>query len=338
MNNSEEFYSIINQSMEVPPEMYMKTFSGLATFFHTKYRPDWETGDPLDIALVGVPSDLGLTQRTGARHGPREIRNQSSNVLYYNMSMKMTPFGKLAIADIGDAFIPSAFDLQSVADESLAFFQKLVARGIIPIVAGGDHSITYPIMKALGQKAPLGLIHIDSHFDMAESLNGSNLHHGSMFVNGIKEGFLDPKRIVHIATRDGFAPMETYGTKAGATTIDMDRVYEIGVDAVAAEARSIVGDGPTYISFDIDAIDPAFCPGTGTPAVGGMTPYEGKRLLHGLRRLNIVGADLVEVSPPFDAAGATALTGAQLMFELLCLVAENRLEAGDHTQESTGKP
>jgi len=122
MNNAEEFHDIIKQSMEVPPEMYMKTFSGLATFFHTKYRPDWETGNPLDIALVGVPSDLGLTQRTGARHGPREIRNQSSNVLYYNYSMKMTPFGKLAIADIGDAFIPSAFDLQSVAGESFPVF------------------------------------------------------------------------------------------------------------------------------------------------------------------------------------------------------------------------
>jgi len=327
MSNTEEFYDIIKQSMEAPPELYMKSYSGLPTFFRTKYRPDWETGDPLDIALVGFPSDLGLTQRTGARHGPREIRNQSANVLYYNYSMKMTPFGKLAIADIGDAFIPSAFDLQAVADEGVAFFQKIVARGIIPIIAGGDHSITYPILKALGQKEPLGLIHIDSHFDMAESLNGSNLHHGSMFVNGIKEGFLDPKRIVHIGTRDGFAPMETYGIKAGATTLDMDRFYDLGPDAAAAEVRSIVGDGPTYISFDIDAIDPAFCPGTGTPAVGGMTPYEGRRFLHGLRRLNIVGADLVEVSPPFDTTSATALTGAQLMFDLLCLVAENRLNA-----------
>jgi agmatinase len=327
MNNAEEFYDIIKHSMSVPPELYMKSYSGLSTFFRTKYCPDWETGEPLDIALVGVPSDLGLTQRTGARHGPREIRNQSSNVLYYNYSMKMSPFGKLAIADIGDAFIPSAFDLQNVADESLAFFQRIVNRGIIPIVAGGDHSITYPVMKALGQKTPLGLIHIDSHFDMAESLNGSNLHHGSMFVNGIKEGFLDPKRIVHIAIRDPFAPMETYGEKAGATTIDIDRFYDLGVDAVAAEARRVVGNGPTYISFDIDALDPAYAPGTGTPAVGGITSYEAKRLLHGLRGLNIVGADLVEVSPPFDTAGITALAGAQLMFELLCLVAENCLRA-----------
>ena len=214
-----------------------------------------------------------------------------------------------------------------MANESLAFFQKLVDRGITPIVAGGDHSVTYPIMKAVGRKAPLGLIHFDSHFDMAESLNGSNLHHGSMFVNGIKEGFLDPKRIVHIGIRDPFAPMETYGEKAGATTIDMDRVHDLGLDTVAAEARRIVGDGPTYISFDIDALDPAFAPGTGTPAVGGLTSYEAKRLLHGLRGLNIVGADLVEVSPPFDSAGITALAGAQLMFELLCLVAENKIGA-----------
>ena len=327
MNNAQEFFDIIKHSMEVPPELYMKSYSGLSTFFRANYRPDWETGAPLDIAMVGVPSDLGLTQRTGARHGPREIRNQSSNVLYYNLSMKMSPFGKLAIADIGDAFIPSAFDLQKVADESLAFFQRVINRGTTPLVAGGDHSITYPVMKALGQKAPLGLIHIDSHFDMAESLGGSNLHHGSMFVNGIKEGFLDPKRIVHIGIRDPFAPMETYGEKAGATTIDMDRFYDLGPDAVAAEARRIVGDGPTYLSFDIDALDPAFAPGTGTPVVGGMSSYEAKRLLHGLRGLNIVGADLVEVSPPFDSAGTTALAGAQLMFELLCLVVIRRNQA-----------
>jgi guanidinopropionase len=325
--DAQEFFDIIKPSMEVPPEMYMKSYSGMPTFFRTKYRPDWETGDPLDIALVGVPSDLGLTQRTGARHGPREIRNQSSNVLYYNYSMKMTPFGKLGIADIGDAFIPSAFDLQEVADQSFAFFSKLNDRGITPIIAGGDHSITYPILKALGRKEPLGLIHIDSHFDMAESLNGSNLHHGSMYVNGIKEGFLDPKRIVQIGIRDPFAPMETFGHGVGVTTIDIDRFYDLGPDAVAAEARRIVGDGPTYISFDIDALDPAFAPGTGTPAVGGLSSYEAKRLLHGLRGLNIVGADLVEVSPPFDTGGITALAGAQLMFELLCLVAENRLSA-----------
>jgi len=324
MDEYQAFHDIISSSMENPPEVYMKSYSGIASFFRAKYRPDWETGEPLDIALVGVPSDLGLTQRTGARHGPREIRNQSSNVLYYNMPLKMTPFGKLKIADIGDAFIPSAFSLEKVAAEIEAFFTRLVARGITPITAGGDHSITYPILRALGKKGPLSVIHIDSHLDLGEEISGARLHHGCPFILGAKEGFIDPKRTVHVAIRDPYAPMETYGDKVGMTTIDMDRFHDLGVDAVAEEVRRIVGDTPTYISFDIDGLDPAFAPGTGTPVVGGPTSYELKRFLHRLRGLNIVGADLVEVSPPFDSAGITALAGAQMMFEMLCLAVEAR--------------
>jgi len=327
MNNRQEFYDILKTSMEVQPEVYMKSYSGLATFFRAKYRPDWETGAPLDIALVGIPSDLGLTQRTGARHGPREIRNQSCNVFYYNPLLKMTPFGKLAIGDIGDVLIPSVFDLEKVAASIESTYQRLVDRNIAPVTAGGDHSVTYPILKALGRKAPLGVIHIDAHLDLGEELNGSVLHHGCAFIKGAKEGFIDPKRTIHIGIRDPYMLMETYGDEAGMTTIDIDRFYALGVDAVAAEARRIVGDGPTYISFDVDALDPAYAPGTGTPVVGGMTSYEAKRLLQGLRGLNIIGADLVEVSPPFDSAGITALAGAQLMFELLCLIADRRLTA-----------
>lgn len=195
-----------------------------------------------------------------------------AQVFDHNYSMKMTPFGKLAIADIGDAFIPSAFDLQEVADQSFVFFSRIIDRGITPIIAGGDHSITYPILKALGRKEPLGLIHIDSHFDMAESLNGSNLHHGSMYVNGIKEGFLDPKRIVQIGIRDPFAPMETFGHGFGVTTIDIDRFYDLGPDAVAAEARRIVGDGPTYISSTSMPSTRPSLPARERPLSGGSAP------------------------------------------------------------------
>ncbi|MGH7120596.1 MAG: agmatinase [Acetobacteraceae bacterium] len=324
MDNQKEFYDLLKRSMEVSPEGYMKSYSGLATFFRAKYRPDWDSGAPLDIALVGIPSDLGLTQRTGARHGPREIRNQSSNILYCNSLLKMTPFGQLAVADIGDALIPSAFDLERVVTEIESTFRRLYDRNISPVAAGGDDSVTYPILKALGQKTPLGVVHIDSHLDLAEDINGTRLHHGGPFISSCKEGFIDPKRTVHIAIRDPYAMMETYGDEVGMTTIDINRFYELGVDGVAAEARSVVGTGPVYISFDIDALDPAFAPGTGTPVVGGITSYEAKRLLHGLRGPNIVGADLVEVSPPFDSARITALAGAQLMFELLCLVALRR--------------
>lgn len=327
MSNAQEFLDLLKHSMEVSPEGYMKSYSGLATFFRAKYRPDWETGAPLDVALVGVPSDLGLTQRTGARHGPREIRNQSSNVLYYNPLLMMSPFGKLAVGDVGDVLIPSPFDLKLVAEAIESTYLRFVERNINPVSAGGDHSVTYPILKALGRKEPLGCIHIDAHLDLAGDLNGTDLHHGCPFIKGSREGFIDPKRTVHIAIRDPYVLMETYGEEAGMTTINIDRFYDLGVDAVAAEARRIVGDGPTYISMDIDALDPAYAPGTGTPVVGGITSYEAKRLLHGLRGLNIVGADLVEVSPPFDSAGITSLAGAQLMFELLCLVVENRLRS-----------
>jgi guanidinopropionase len=196
-------------------------------------------------------------------------------------------------------------------------------RNIRPVAVGGDHSVTYPILKALGHKAPLSVIHIDSHLDLADDIGGSRLHHGGPFRLAAKEGLVDPQRTVHIAIRDPFLPLETYGRDAGMPIIDINRFYDLGVDAVAAEARRIVGDTPVYISFDIDALDPAYAPGTGTPVVGGITSYEAKRLLHGLRGLNVVGADLVEVSPPFDSAGITALAGAQILFELLCLVALN---------------
>jgi len=168
----------------------------------------------------------------------------------------------------------------------------------------------------------LGLIHIDAHLDCTDRIADSTLHHGGPFKNAVLDGVLDPKRSVHIAIRDPAAEFEQFAYDSGQTVINIDQFYDLGVKGVIAEARRIVGDGPTYISFDIDALDPAFAPGTGTPAVGGISSYEAKRLLIGLRGLDIVGGDLVEVSPPFDSAGITALAGAQLMFEILCLAAE----------------
>jgi agmatinase len=299
--------------------MNFKMFTGIATFFRANLSLDWSD---VDIALIGLPTDVGLTQRTGARHGPREIRSQSCNVLYYNPLTKVIPFELARIADIGDVPLVSAFNLENVVAEIHAFYVKLHQARIIPITAGGDHSVTYPILKAIAADRPVGMVHIDAHIDATDRIADSTVHHGSAFRNAVLDGVLDPKRTVHIAIRDPAMEFEQFAHETGQIVIDIDRFYDLGVSGVIAETRRIVGDGPTYISFDIDGLDPAYAPGTGTPAVGGITSYEAKRLLQGLRGLDIIGADLVEVSPPFDSAGITALAGAQLMFEMLCLAAE----------------
>jgi guanidinopropionase len=299
---------------------YIKTYSGIATFFRTKYTADFPEAD---IALIGLPIDAGLTQRTGARHGPREVRTQSCNVLYFNPLTGVSPLGLCRVRDIGDVPVPSAFNLEQMIDEIFAFYRKLHATDVVPLTVGGDHSITFPIIKVLGASEPLGLVHIDAHLDTAESMSGSTLHHGSPFSNGVKAGVLDAKRTVHIGIRDPYIEFEKpFADETGMTIIDINRFHDLGIARVIAVIREVVGSGPAYITFDIDGLDPAFAPGTGTPAVGGLTSYEAKRLLQGLRGLDIVGGDVVEVSPPFDSAGITALAGAQMLFEILCLSAE----------------
>ncbi len=305
--------------MSYSKHMDFKTFSGIATFFRANLCDDWTK---VDVALVGLPTDLGLTQRTGARHAPREIRNQSCNIFYYNPLTKVIPFELARIADIGDVPLISAFNLQNVVNEIHAYYIRLHQAGIVPVTAGGDHSISYPILRALGAERPVGLIHIDAHLDATDRIADSTLHHGAPFKNAVVDGVLDPKRTIHIGIRDPAGEFEQYAEQTGQTVIDIDRFYDLGIKGVIAEARRVVGDGPTYISFDVDALDPAFAPGTGTPVPGGITTYEAKRLIQGLRGVDVIGADLVEVSPPFDSAGITALAGAQLMFEMLCVAAE----------------
>ena len=299
------------------------------------------------MALVGVPTDLGLTQRSGARHGPREIRNQSCNVLYYNPQTKVIPFELARIADIGDVPIVSAVNLDHVVEELHAFYVGLREAGIVPVSAGGDHSITYPILKALGAGRPLGLVHVDAHVDCTDRIADSTLHHGSPFRNAVLDGALDPKRTVHIAIRDPAAEFETFAAETGQTVIDIDRFYELGVKGVVAETRRIVGDGPTYISFDIDGLDPAYAPGTGAPVVGGITSYDTQPCNHdmskvltyattfgegftqrrrNIRRLGVIDKILV------DAAHEVRHAGQQVLFNgeaLSCIIGdrcENRHE------------
>ena len=278
----------------------------------------------VDIALIGVPYDGGVTNRPGARHGPREIRNSSTLMRTIHHVTRFNPFEACRVADLGDVRFSSMFDPVIVAEEIESFFREIIDAGAIPLSVGGDHSISYPILKALGRVEPVGLIHIDAHTDTWGPFQGCKFHHGAPFRLAVEDGVLDPKRTIQIGIRgaqnitDGW----DFSQQSGMRVIFMEEFTEIGVSAVVEEARRIVGDGPTYISFDVDALDPVYAPGTGTPEIGGITTIEAQALLRGLSRLDLVGGDVVEVSPPFDPSGNTALVGATLMFEILCLLAE----------------
>jgi guanidinopropionase len=283
------------------------------------------TLEGLDIALVGVPTDHGVTFQPGARHGPREIRNKSNVVRRVNVVTRVDPFSLCRIADVGDVRFDTIYHLDEVVAQIEALFTRLHAAGPVPLSAGGDHSITYPIMKALGAQRPLGMVHIDAHLDTWDAIGGSKYHHGAPFRRAVEAGVLDPKRCIQIGIRgyqnfmDGFE----YSIGNGMRVVQIDEFQGLGVQAVVAEARRVVGDGPTYVTLDVDGLDPVYTPGTGTPEIGGLTTRETLALLQGLRGLNLVGGDVVEVAPPLDQSGGTALVGASLMYEILCLLAES---------------
>lgn len=299
-------------------------YQEIATFMRAPHVPSLEG---VDIAMYGIPYDGGVTNRPGARHGPREIRNQSSINRAMNHATRISPFELANIADIGDVRFAEVFDIAAVTRDIEAFVKKIVAAGAMPLAAGGDHSVTYPIFRALASRdAPIGMIHIDAHCDTWGPFKGSKFHHGAPFRLAVEDGVLDPKRTVQIGIRGGQNSTDTwdYSRESGMRVIFIEEFEELGVEGVIAEARRVVGDGPTYITFDVDGLDPVYAPGTGTPEPGGITTREALRMLRGFRNLNLVGGDVVEVSPPFDPSGNTALVGATIMFELLCLLAEVR--------------
>ena len=283
-----------------------------------------ESLDGLDIAMIGDPCDLGVTNRAGARHGPREMRNQSSLMRNYNMSTGIAPYDLASVADVGDVPIDNLFNLDEAIKDIEAYFHQVHAAGVMPLSAGGDHSVTYPILKAIAKDGPVALIHVDAHTDTWPEFYGSKFHHGAPFRLATEEGLIDPNATIQIGIRGGQNTLEglNFSRDSGMRVLTMDEFSDIGVEAVIAEARRVVGDRPTYISFDVDGIDPVYTPGTGTPEIGGITTVEALRLMRGLRGLDLVGGDVVEVAPPFDQTGNTALVGASIMFEILCLLAE----------------
>jgi agmatinase len=273
----------------------------------------------LDAALLGVPMDLGVTNRAGARLGPRAVR-AVERIGPYEPALRISPFAHGRIADIGDVEMRSRFSLADCHADIEGFFGRLRDARVRPLTVGGDHSITLPILRALGRGRPLGMIHIDAHADTSGEYEGSKFHHGGPFRQAVLDGALDPKRVIQIGIRGGAGWLWEFSYDAGMTVIDMHEATRMGVPAVVERARAVAGDGPVYVSFDVDSIDPGFAPGTGTPEVGGFQPREVMDILRGLAGLDVVAGDVVEVAPQYDATTATAQIGAQMLFLLLCLV------------------
>ncbi|MBP1852006.1 agmatinase [Rhizobium halophytocola] len=277
----------------------------------------------VDIGIVGVPWDGGTTNRPGTRHGPRQLRDYSTMIRAIHPATNLNPFKARNVADLGDAPVNPA-DLADALQRITGFYSRLKEKGITPLSAGGDHLISYPILKALACDGPVGMIHFDAHTDLFDNyFGGFKYTHGTPFRRAIEDGYLDPKRVVQIGIRGTMYDGEDieWGLEHGVRIIRMEEFEDLGVDAVMEEARAIVGDQKTYVTFDIDSLDPSFAPGTGTPEIGGFTTREAQRMVRKLAGLNLIGADLVEVSPPFDPAGGTAWAGVSLMFELLCVLA-----------------
>ena len=304
-------------------------FSDPATLLGMPFRaeaatlPDW---GGLEVALVGVPMDLGVTNRAGARLGPRAVR-AVERIGPYEHALSIAPMVHLRVADVGDVPMQSRFSLDQCHADIEAYFTRLHAAGVIPLAVGGDHSITYSIMKALGRDRPVGMVHIDAHCDTSGEYEGAKFHHGGPFRQAVLAGVLDPERCIQIGIRGGAEYLWEFSYESGMTVLHIEDVVRMGIPAVIERARAVVGDGPVYVTFDVDGIDPGFAPGTGTPEAGGLTPREVLEILRGLAGLHVIGGDVVEVAPQYDATTNTAQIGAQGLFTLLCLVALDPLRA-----------
>ena len=296
-------------------------FAGVATLLGAAYRAQPAGSldlDGLDVALLGVPMDLGVTNRAGARLGPRAVRGVE-RIGPYEHVLRMAPMQMAKVADIGDVPFASRFDLASCHADIERYLRAVVAAGVVPLSVGGDHSISYSILRAVGERRPVGMVHIDAHCDTGGIYEGSKFHHGGPFRQAVLDGVLDPERTIQIGIRGGAEYLWEFSRASGMTVLHAEAAVAMGMDAVVTRTRAVVGDGPIYVSFDIDSIDPGFAPGTGTPEVGGLAPREALAILRGLAGLDVVGADVVEVAPQYDATTNTAQIGAQALFTELCL-------------------
>ena len=296
-------------------------FAGVPTFMRLPHVSlDTPKISDVDIGIIGVPWDSGTTNRPGPRHGPRQLRDASTMIRAQHPVSGIRPYEKLNCADLGDVSINPA-DIEDSMNRITSFYKTVIEKGIKPLSAGGDHLTSLPVLRAIAETGPLGMIHFDSHTDLFHSyFDGTMFTHGTPFRRAVEENLLDPKRVIQIGIRGTQYDREDldFADSVGIRVIKIEEFFDRGIEDVMTEARAIVGEKETYISYDIDFIDPAFAPGTGTPEVGGPNSYEALKVVRELNGVKIVGADMVEVSPPFDPSSNTAFLGVSVMFELLC--------------------
>ncbi|MBQ4826602.1 agmatinase [Leisingera sp. HS039] len=305
--------------------MDLPRFAGVPTFMRLPLlTPEHPRFSDVQMGLVGVPWDGGTTNRPGARHGPRQLRDYSTMIRAMNPVTGISPFAAVNCADLGDV-PPNPVDIPDNLDRITAFYTGLKQQGITPMTAGGDHLITLPILRALAQGGPLGLVQFDSHTDLFDSyFGGCKYTHGTPFRRAVEEGLVDPKRFVQVGIRGTAYNTEDieWGLEQGIRIIRVEELFDRGIKEVMAEVRSILGSQPAYCTYDIDFVDPTYAPGTGTPEIGGPNSFQAQQVIRELAGVTLIGADLVEVSPPFDESGGTAWLGVSLMFELMCVLSQ----------------
>ena len=298
----------------------MPRCGGIATMMRLPFQSD---AAGLDAAFVGIPFDIGTSNRPGTRLGPRQIRDESRMLRPYNVATFAAPFESLQVADIGDVPI-NTFNLLKSMDIIERFYtDTILAHGCTPLTLGGDHTIVLPILRAMAKKhGPVGLVHIDAHADINDEMFGEKIAHGTPFRRAMEEGLLDGNRVVQIGLRGtGYSADEfDWSREQGFRVVPAEECWHRSLTPLMAEVRQQLGAGPVYFSFDIDGIDPAYAPGTGTVEIGGLTVPQALEIVRGLRDINLVGCDLVEVSPPYDPFGSTSVLAANLLFEMLCVL------------------
>jgi guanidinobutyrase len=295
----------------------MPRFGGPATFMRL---PTQSTAEGLDVAVIGIPMDHGTSNRSGTRLGPRQIRDESRMLRPYNMATGAAPFDHLQVADIGDVPI-NTFDLKKTVDIITDFYDGVLAHGAIPLTMGGDHTLTWPILRAIRKKhGPVALIHIDAHADINDTMFGEKVAHGCPFRRAWEDGCLINDRVFQIGLRGtGYAAEDfNWARDQGWTVVQAEACWHRSLTPLMDKVRAVIGDAPVYLTYDIDSLDPAFAPGTGTVEPGGLSTWQAFEIIRGAAGLNLVGGDLVEVSPPYDPSGNTALIGANLLYEMLC--------------------
>jgi guanidinopropionase len=304
--------------------MQLPRYSGISTFMRLPYVPA-ERADDVEIALLGLPWDGGTTTRTGARYGPRQIREMSTLLRSVHPTSGINPYALVNCADVGDAPTNPVDPVRtmSMLEE---FVAALIAKGAVPLSFGGDHLVSLPVLRALKPASPLALVHFDAHSDMYDYYyEDAKFTHGTPFRRAVEEDLVDPRRTIQIGIRGTyFATNEhQWCMDQGIQQVGIDELRDRGCDALVQRIRDTVGTAPAYLTFDIDCLDPSFAPGTGVPEIAGVSTYEAQRILRGLRGLDFVGGDFVELSPPIDPTGNSALVAANLGFEILCLLAES---------------